>query len=310
MDPRHLPGKALPRFQAWDGFAVRKEGNTLLTLAYRNYETRNESTLALLSAACAEYGIGDFDWVMINTGDLEDPGLRSGNPLLVVDLDGNAFPYLSYSTADGRFDVTIPDFVFDHWRQTGLDDYETTRNALKRLDAPPPATDLLGWRGALTHPSRSALVALDDKTNFDCEFIVWDRSNPEKLVARNFLSFEQQVARWRYLIDVEGRGYSGRLKLLLCARRVVFIQERRHQEYFFQGLQPWVHYVPVRSDFSDLPANLARVKGDPALESAIIAQASAFAQMFLTRDFAKYRLANLLSAIPGRAASAPSARAR
>ena len=111
-----------------------------------------------------------------------------------------------------------------------MDDYEATCARVSGLG--PAQTNMLGWRGANTHPSRIPLVALNDKAIFDTEFIVWDRTNPNKLQASNFLSFEEQVARWRFLIDVEGNGYSARLKLLLRCPRVVFIQDRPHKEDF------------------------------------------------------------------------------
>jgi hypothetical protein len=75
-------------------------------------------------------------------------------------------------------------------------------------------------------------VQFDDKTDFDCELIDWDRSDPNNLKAKNFVSFHDQIARWRYLIDIEGTGYSGRFKLLLSAPRLVFLQERPHKEDF------------------------------------------------------------------------------
>jgi hypothetical protein len=154
---------------------------------------------------------------------------------------------------------------------------------------------MLGWRGAITNPSRRRLVDLDDKQRFDCAFIVWSREDPAKLNAINFLSFEQQVAQWRYLIDIEGRGYSGRLKMLLCAPRVVFVQQRLHEEFFFPMLKPWTHFVPVRSDLAALEDALARVRQEPGLEQHIIGQAQVFAQLYLRRDFAKFQIARRLA---------------
>jgi hypothetical protein len=219
--------------------------------------------------------------VLVNTGDFEGVSGAAIEHGRVVDALGRHFPVLSYSTPGGRHDTTIPDFVFDHWQQTGLQDYEATRNVLKRFDNPPPATDCLGWRGANTNPTRERLVRLDDKQRFDCEFIVWNRDDPAKLSATNFLSLEQQVANWRYLIDMEGRGYSGRLKLLLCAPRVVFVQHRVHEEFFFPWLRAWVHYVPLRNDLADLEDALARVQYEPELERSIIRNARGFSQLFL-----------------------------
>ena len=244
----------------FDGFAIKKEQGKLSAIDFGGYETRNPSTLSLIKQAVERHGVKDFGWILINTSDREAQLFHEG------------LKVFAFSTATDNFAHACPDFVYDHWRQTGLTDYEDTRLELSAMTSP-PATDMLGWRGAPTHPARATLVGFDDKKEFDCELIHWDRSDPNKLKANNFVSFHDQIARWRYLIDIEGTGYSGRFKLLLSAPRLVFLQERPHKEDFFQHLAPWTHYVPVKRDLSDLRAHLATVKADPRLEKSIIANA-------------------------------------
>jgi hypothetical protein len=287
---------AHPEFQNWEGLAIKKHNGEIFYRNYSGYETRNESTLKLIYESIQEYGVNDFDWVMINTGDYSQDHINNGQ---VTDINGQNFLCFSYSTQSKKHYLTIPDFVFDHWKQTGLDDYESTRNQLKRFDVQKPESDLLGWRGANTNKSREKLVSLDDKLNFDCEFISWDRSNPEKLTAVNFLSFQEQINKWRFLIDMEGVGYSGRLKLFLASPRAVFIQERPHEEYFFDKLIPWVHYIPVQNDLSDLNEKVEMLKSDTQLEQEIIQNQQNFSQLYLTRDYAKFYLAHTLSALVG-----------
>ena len=289
--------RAEPVFAQWEGFAIKKQGAEIFLRNFRSYETRNDSTLRLIQNAIARYGVKNFDWVVVNTGDFDRSNVPDANHCWVQDDQGEAFPLLAYSTSTKQFGNTLPDFVFDHWKQTGLNDYEQTRGALKRFDFPQAATPCLGWRGALTHPSRSILVGLDDKVNFDCELIRWDRSNPDQLTASNFLSFEQQVAQWRYLIDMRGVGYSGRLKLLLSSPRVVFLQERVYEEYFFPHLKAWVHYVPVKEDLSDLQPNLDLLRSRPGMEAEILKNAAEFSQLYLTRDYAIFKMAKLFESL-------------
>jgi hypothetical protein len=81
----------------------------------------------------------------------------------------------------------------------------------------------------------------------------------------------------RYLINVAGATYSARLKsvlvhaclclplrsvdsslfryLLLCGSTLLNVDDP-HVEFFQSQLQPWVHYVPVSRDFSDLNLRL------------------------------------------------------
>ena len=277
-----------PKLINWHGFAIKKQDGRLFLHDFLNYETRNQSTLKIITESIEEYRIHDFDWIIIHTGDRRPDTEESD---IVVDLEGRKYFYFSYSTDKKNHLFTIPDFVFDHWRQTGLDDYEDTRNWLKRDDHSLPKTNMLGWRGANTNSSRNQLIAFNDKVNFDCEFIVWDRTNPERLIAKNFLSFTEQVESWRYFIDMEGVGYSGRLKLLLASPRLVFIQERTHEEFFFPLLKPWIHYVPLNNDLSNLMENLSIIKNNSELEEEIIFNQRIFSQFYLTRDFAKFQIA-------------------
>jgi hypothetical protein len=58
--------------------------------------------------------------------------------------------------------------------------------------------------------------------------------------------------QYKYLIDIGGNGYSGRLKFLLFSKRPLLLVERNYIEYFHNDLQPWVHYVPVKMDLTDI----------------------------------------------------------
>ena len=52
------------------------------------------------------------------------------------------------------------------------------------------------------------------------------------------------------LLDIEGVGYSARLKFLLHMNRTLFIQEGRpFWTWAERGLIPWIHYIPVSRNF-------------------------------------------------------------
>jgi hypothetical protein len=267
----------------FDGFAVRRQGESLETHDFGGYETRNQSTLKLLAQAVIAVPSVQFPWILVNTGDRDVPGSFEGHRVF------------SYSTQSKDYGSACPDFVFDHWKQTQLDDYEAVAQELAAVGASPPRTNKLGWRGANTNPVRVAFARLNDGKLFDVELISWNRSDPQRLTSNNFLSLSEQVRDWRYLIDVEGVGYSGRLKLLFFSRRVVFLQRRPYEEWYFPDLVPWVHYVPVERDMSDLMPALTRLREDPALERKIIEQSFEFAAARLTRAAAIKRWIELLS---------------
>lgn len=278
-------GKAPLHERPFGNFAVRKSSNIVHVDDFGGIETRNRSTMKILLAAVDKFRIGDFPWLVVHTGDHDAPSFANGHPTF------------SYSTTSGEYDRACPDFIFDHWAQTHIDDYEQTATELTAIGASRPATDLLGWRGAATNKARNALVALNDNVDFDVEMVSWDTSDPHRHTCSNFVSLADQVRCWRYLIDIEGYGYSGRLKLLFFSRRLVFLQQRPAAEWYFPDLKPWVHYVPVRRDLTDLPTTLRLVKENPELEQHIIVNALEFAQQRLTRAAALERWAELLSGL-------------
>jgi hypothetical protein len=63
-------------------------------------------------------------------------------------------------------------------------------------------------------------------------------------------------------------------------------------------LVPWSHYVPVKSDMSDLRSNLAIIKSDPQLEKSIIANALEFSRQYLSQAGALKRWSDLLNGLP------------
>lgn len=278
----------------WEGFAFAKRGSKVLFKQYLPMD-RNQPMMDLIHRAIATYPCPDFDWIVVNVGDRDDfDWVRDHSPApgWFRGTDSRLHPLLSFCTGTGHFESVVPDFIYENWKSTGLDDYEHTASNFIRM--PAPITDMIGWRGANTHPIREQLVALSDGHRYDFEFVHWDRTNEQRLTATNFLSLEMQVFRWRYLLDVEGNGYSGRLKLLLRAPRVVFVQDRRYLDDIWEHLVPWKHYVPVANDFSDLPDQLNRLVSDPPLERLILDSAASFAEAYLSRNAAFRRIAWLV----------------
>ena len=57
--------------------------------------------------------------------------------------------------------------------------------------------------------------------------------------------------QYKYLIDVDGNGWSGRFHRLMSTQSVV-LKSTIFPEWYSERIMPWVHYVPVKIDYSDL----------------------------------------------------------
>ena len=200
----------------------------------------------------------------------------------------------SYAVRDGFCDVAVPDWTFWHWPPMyGAGGYDAFCARLRAAGATPPLTTALGWVGRVAsstwggaaHP-RQRLARLSAALGEPHLLEVLDSDQHS-----NAMTLELQVARYAYLLDIEGNGYSGRLKLLLHAGRPLFLVTRPWHEYFHQHLVAWEHYVPVRRDLSDLLVRLAWARRNPVSCRAMAARALVFARSRLQLQDALNELA-------------------
>lgn len=250
-------------------FKVFKKNGQLVFEDYGGYETRNPSTMWCIQEADKIYNWLDFDEKIIRTQDVES----------------SQYEY-TYSKQNS-YDNLVPDFNFHSWPQVGINDYD---NLIKEIDEAGLHSfeiNKVGWIGNKhTNYRRSVLIHIsnENKELFDCFDMEWIYAGKTKLDSTKYISIPDLVKKYSILIDVEGNGYSGRLKFLLWSHRPVLLVDRPHKEFFFKHLKEWEHYIPVKRDLSDL---LEKTKWcinnyDKAL--AIAENAYNFSKQYLTRD--------------------------
>jgi hypothetical protein len=281
----HRPEPVEPLYEK---LVLWNPGDEARAIDFGGFETRNESTLRLIELAEQAHGLPAFPPVLVNTADKP------------INQDDGRWRALSFSTAAGYGDLPVPDFLFDGWPQTGVGDYEEARARLAGVGIEPAERPVCGWIGATdTHPTRRALLELGraHPELLEIQDVTWVPAAgavPMATSAGNYLSLEEQVRRWALLIDVEGNGWSARLKLLLASGRPVLVQERPWQEWFFRLLRPGIHYLPVRADLSDLVPQVEWALAHRE-EAARIGQAGQrFAREHLRRADAVRRWAEVL----------------
>jgi hypothetical protein len=196
--------------------------------------------------------------------------------------------------------VPIPDHIFWGWPEVGISDYDSTAKVMLSASELAPEDDRLFWIGnPKTNPTRVTFLEIAAKaTDLICGIgMGWQPdgvapAQPLKTIGQ-FVSLPDHC-RFRYLIDLQARGYSGRTKLLLFSGRTLFIQEREWQEYFFSDLVPFTHYIPVRADLSDLIERLQWARMNSAEASAIARNAQEYALKNLWRSNAVDYLAHCI----------------
>lgn len=107
------------------------------------------------------------------------------------------------------------------------------------------------------------------------------------------LSYQQQFEH-KFILSMDGFGATcSRLPITLQSNSVLLKYNSIHQLYYFDGLIPWLHYVPIASDAE--VEDIVRIEAArPGTFAAIVRQANAFAAAYLTRDAAMRYTARLL----------------
>lgn len=233
------------------------------------HETRNASTFWCIQKADEKYNWNDFQKIVIYTGDAE-----------------NKEDDYSYSKQD-HYTNLVPDFNFHAWPQVGIHDYETVVKEIDTAGLTPYQINKVGWIGNKnTNHMRSKLIQIgnENKEWFDIFDMHWIPSGTTQLQSNRYISTPDLVQTYSILIDIEGNGYSGRLKHLLWSHRPLLLVDRPHKEFFFEFLKEWEHYIPVKRDLSDLveKTKWCFENYDQALK--IAENAFQFSKSHLTRD--------------------------
>lgn len=93
-----------------------------------------------------------------------------------------------------------------------------------------------------------------DKADGTCEEVEDDYTFKPRLNS-------SQTNNFKYIIDVDGNGWSGRFHRLMSTRSVI-LKSTIFPEWYADRIQPWYHYVPVRVDYHDLYDIMAFFLGD------------------------------------------------
>jgi hypothetical protein len=112
------------------------------------------------------------------------------------------------------------------------------------------------------------------------------------------VSWKQQLL-YRFLISVDGNGATcSRVALALHSNSVLLKYDSDDLLYYFQGLQPWLHYIPISRE-QDVEHVFEAERWAPGALETVAAQGRAFAARFLTRAATTAYMAQLLQLYAG-----------
>jgi hypothetical protein len=106
------------------------------------------------------------------------------------------------------------------------------------------------------------------------------RSFADSLQEDGLISAPEPMKSWskyRYTIDIDGFGPSWKLFPCLALGMVVFKVNSPFSQFFSRHMKPYVHFIPVMSDLSDLRAKIAWARSNPGRSEEISRNARALA---------------------------------
>ncbi|XP_075703373.1 protein O-glucosyltransferase 1 [Rhinoderma darwinii] len=186
-------------------------------------------------------------------------------------------PIFSFSKTSNYQDILYPAWTF--WEggpavwpiyPTGLGRWDLMREELARAAErwPWEKKNSKGYfRGSRTSPERDPLILLSRESPnlVDAEYTKNQAWRSEKDTLGRIPAKEVPLVdhcAFKYLFNFRGVAASFRLKHLFLCGSLVFHVGDEWQEFFYHRLEPWVHYVPVNQDLSDVRELLEFVKAN------------------------------------------------
>jgi hypothetical protein len=202
---------------------------------------------------------------------------------------------------DGNFTICsdrytediLPCYIFDHWKECKINDYEETCENIKKESIKKFKYDKMLWIGQISHPTRKKFVEKYTNNKNMNIIALPDHWGHSPVLKTPYISLPSHCD-YKYLIDMQGNGYSGRFKFFLHSRRPVFYQSRKFHEYWFWSLKPFVHYIPINEDFSDFDEKFSWAEKNYDKCISIAQNAFDFACNNLRRKDAILRLKNII----------------
>ena len=179
-----------------------------------------------------------------------------------------------------------PDWCCYWWKNANINNYLVMASLLETIGKTRSTTEKAGWVGNIYSPlgdvpesrTRPLLKTIAEKNPSLLEAIHVSPVDGQIVQVPHYMTLEDQVRRYRYLIDIGGNGYSGRLKMILWSGRPILLVKRRYIEYFYKHLIPYQHYIPVKEDLSNLIVQVQWCRSHPKEASQIGANALLFAK--------------------------------
>ena len=109
---------------------------------------------------------------------------------------------------------------------------------------------------------------------------LWQKWMDDNGFIKNEVSPEEQVA-FQYLVAIDGAASPGSLVWQMFSQSTILKEVSSQKEWFYDALEPGVHYALFRNDSSDLKEVITSLRQNPRIAENMARKAKEFAEEFL-----------------------------
>lgn len=207
----------------------------------------------------------------------------------------NAYPIITFSTfakknpEEACIPIAVPSYdVWDMYKNFNSRSWDELLRERNRKFPWASKINKAIWRGSATgnvnvyHDWRDlprAQLVLFSQNNpnlLDAGFTSVSQWNETALSEMQKSGFMKKIMpiedfqKFKAIVDIDGNSWSSRFVSLLCMNSIVLKVVPNYVEYTFFELQPWVHYVPVHGNLSNLEEMLRLATSDDKRKAKMI----------------------------------------
>lgn len=141
---------------------------------------------------------------------------------------------------------------------------------------------MLVWRGASHQPHRQRFLEQFHDHHL-CDVGCVHKRSLVTPYHRAFLTIAEQL-QYRYILSIEGNDVATNLKWILSSNSLCFMVKPKYETWLMEGLlEPNVHYVLLKDDYSDLEEKIQYYNTYPEEAKKIITNANIWMKQFFNK---------------------------
>ena len=160
-------------------------------------------------------------------------------------------------------------------------DYDLVCITLQKLGNQHYEYDKLYWSGTAQSTLRKKFMDIKSDRIISRDLLSQFGTHINEEEVRK-LNLREEQSKYKYIIEIPGgvddeEAGSYRIKYLLHSKRLIFLVERQLYDWVSCKMVPFVHYIPVKDDFSDLFEKIEWADTHPEEVEQIITNATKLA---------------------------------